>query len=333
MNKFKKSVLFLSLFFIILPVSLNAKNIGILPLKTVGIEDNIIEAVHQLIGSELSTYGYTVLLPDEIEENLGREIECYNKSCAAAIGNQMGLEKVMFGSVTKIGKKYIVSSVVIESQSGNIVFSDKVTSQTAEDLDVCISRLAKSMEYGKEVEKTVEVGKIMESEIEIGAKRKKAFFASGVGFGMGMPVTGYDDIDGTLNYYEWKGWYETPKFAAEVAWYWGSEIGDSDISEWALGISFLYFFNTTDFSPFLSLGLARKSITTLYYLDYSDGIALEAGAGLVVFRTYDFRLVLDGRLSTSFVDIGESEGPHSTLKIGINLLYKREKGGGCCLGF
>ncbi len=331
MSKFKKTVLFLLSLFLILPVSLNAKNIGILPLKTVGIESNIIEAVHQLMGSELSSYGYTVLLPDEIEGKLGEKVECYNKECAADIGTRLGLEKVIFGSLTKIGEKYIVSSVVVESQSGNIVFSDKVTSQTAEDLDVCISRLAKSIEYGKEVGKTAEVGKIMESEVEIGAKRKKAFFSSGVGFGMGMPVTGYGDIDGTLNYYEWKGWYETPKFAAEVAWYWGSKLGESDISEWALGISFLYFMNTTDFSPFLSVGLARKSIA-LDYFDYSDGFALEAGAGIVVFRTYDFRLVLDGKLSTSFLDIGETEGPHSIIKIGINLLYKREKGGGCCLG-
>jgi hypothetical protein len=330
MSQFKKSVLFLLPLFLILPVSLNAKNIGILPLKTVGIEDNIIEAVHQLMGSELSSYGYTVLLPDEIEEKAGEKIECYNKECATDIGNQVGLEKVIFGSVTKIGEKYIVSAVVVESQSGNIVFSDKVTSQTAEDLDVCISRLAKSIEHGKEVEKTVEVGKIMESEVEMGAKRKKAFFSSGFGFGMGMPLMGYGDADyGTLSYYEWKGWYETPKFAAELAWYWGSEFGASNINEWAVGISFLYFFNTTDFSPFLSVGLARKSIAVN---DYSDGFALEAGGGMVIFRTYDFRLIFDGKFSTSFIDAGGTEGPHSIIKIGISLLYKREKGGGCCLG-
>ncbi len=332
MDRFKKLVLFLLFYFLIGPIVLNAKNIGVLPLKPVGIEINITEAVHQLLGSELSSYGYTVLLPDEIEEKLGKKIQCYNKECAAEIGTQMGLEKVIFGSLTKIGEKHIISAVVVESQSGNIVFSDKVTSQTAEDLDVCISRLAKSIEYGKEVEKTVEVGKIMESEVEMGAKRKKAFFSSGVGFGMGTPAVGYGDTDnGTINYFEWKGWYETPKFAAEVAWYFGSGIGDSDIGEWALGISFLYFMNTTDFSPFLSFGLARKSITLGFY-DYSDGLALEAGAGIVVFRTYDFRLVLDGKLSTSFFDVEDAEGPHSSIKIGINLLYKREKGGGCLGG-
>jgi len=332
MKNFKNSVLFLLTLFLISTVSLNAKDIGILPLKPVGIEDNIIEAVHQLLGSELSSYGYTVLLPDEVEEKLGKKVECYNNECAAEIGTKLGIEKVIFGSLTKIGEKYIISAVVVESQTSNIVFSDKVTSQTAEDLDVCISRLAKSIEYGKEVEKTAEIGKITEQEVETEAKRKSAFFSSGLGFGMGMPVTGYGNEDnGTINYFEWKGWYETPKLAAEVAWYFGSGTGETNIAEWALGISLLYFFNTKDFSPFISAGLSRKSITFGFY-DYSDGLAIEAGAGMVIFRTYDFRLLLDGKVSTSFLDIGEAEGPHSTIKIGLSVLYKRNKGGGC-LGF
>lgn len=338
MSKFKKIFLFLLSLFLILPVSLNAKNIGILTLKTVGIENNIIEAVHQLMGSELSSYGYTVLLPDEIEEKLGEKVECYNKECAADIGTRLGLEKVIFGSLTKIGEKYIVSSVVVESQSGNIVFSDKVTSQTAEDLDVCISRLAKSIEYGKEVEKTAEVGKIMESEVETEAKRKKAFFASGLGFGMGTPITGYDDTGNDfINYYVFKTWYETSKLATELEWYLGSAAQrlDFDLNEWSLGISLIYFFTTTDFSPYLSLGVERKSIA-IDIFDYSSGLALQAGGGLVIFRTYDFRLVIDGKLSTAFFDVETAEGPHSSIRIGATVLYKKAQGGGCssgCIGF
>ncbi len=326
MRRIKSTIIYI-LTVLILPVSLNAETIGILPFKPVGIESNITEAIYQLIESELSSYGHIVVPPDKIEQKLGKKVECYNKECATEIGNQIGLTKVIFGSLTKIGEKHIISAVAVESQSGKIVFSDKVTSQTAEDLDVCISRLAKSIEYGKEVEETVEIGKITEEEVETGAKRKKAFFSSGFGFGMSMPIIGYGDAeDNSINYYEWKGWYETPNFAAEVDWYFGS--GEIDLSEWALGISLLYFLNTTDFSPYLSVGLARKSITFSFY-DYADGLALEAGAGMVIFRTYDFRFVLDGRFSTFLSDIGESEGPHSAIRIGINVLYKKDKGGGC----
>lgn len=330
MRKVGNTMFYVLSFFLLLPGSLNAKKMGLLTFKPVGIESNITEAISQLMESELSSYGHTVVPPDKIEEKLGKTVECYNKECAAEIGTQMGLEKVIFGSLTKIGEKHIISAVVVESQTGEIVFSDKVTSKTAEDLDVCVSRLVKSIEYGKEVEETAEVGKITEEEVEKGVKRKKAFFSSGGGFGIGIPVMGYGDAsDNTINYYGFKGWYETPKFAAEFDWYFGSS-GAFELNEWSLGISLLYFFTTTDFSPYLSVGVARKSITIgYYYYDYTTGLALETGGGLVIFRTYDFRLVLDGRLSTSFNTIGDIDGPHSSFKIGINLLYKKEKGGGC----
>jgi hypothetical protein len=338
MNKIRHIWLYLLSFSLFLPANLNAESIGLLRFKPLGIESNITEAIYQLLESELISYGHMVISQEKIDEELGRKVECYNKQCAAETGIQMGLEKIIFGSLTKIGEKYIVSANVVESKSGEIVFSDKVTSKTAEDLDVCISRLAKSIEYGKEVEKTAEVGKITEEEMEIGAKRKKAFFASGLGFGMGMPVAGYEDTgNDVINYYGFKTWYETPKLAAELEWYLGSsgERLDFDLNEWSLGISLIYFLSTTDFSPYLSLGVERKSIA-IDIFDYSSGLALQAGGGLVIFRTYDFRLVIDGKLSTAFFDVGEAEGPHSAMRIGVNLLYKKDKGGGCsggCVGF
>jgi hypothetical protein len=341
MKKFKK-VLYLVFFSLFLSGCLNAQEVGLLNFKAVGVENNMIEVISELLGSELASYGYTIVSQDIIEENLGRTIECQNKTCAAEIGRTTGLEKVIFGAVTKLGEKYIVSAVVVESQTGEIVFSDKVTSKTTEDLDVCLSRLAKSIVEGKEVEKTIEVGKITEEEVAKEEKRKQAFFSSGGGFGIGIPIMGYGDSSNNviayygdiINYYEFKAWYETPKFAAELDWYFGTS-GEMDLSEWSVGISLVYFFTTTDFSPYLSIGMARKSMT-MWFSDYTSGLALEAGGGLVIFRTYDFRIVIDGRLSTSFNDIGEMNGPHSVIKIGANLLYKRDKGGGCsggCIGF
>ena len=337
MNKIKHFRFCFLLSFLLISTNIKAERIGILPLKQAGIESSITEAIYQLIESELISYGHTTVPPDKIEETLGKEIKCYNKECASEIVIKMGLGKIIFGSITKIGEKYIISANVVESGSGQIVFSDKVTSKTAEDLDVCISRLVKSIEYGKEVEKTAEVGKITEEEMEIEVKRKKAFFASGVGFGMGIPVAGYGNVsDEVINYYGFKTWYETPKLATELEWYLGYSAGplDLDLNEWSLGISLIYFFTTTDFSPYLSMGVERKSIA-IELSDYSSGLALQAGGGLVVFRTYDFRLVIDGKLSTSFFDVGAAEGPHSSIRIGVNLLYRKDEGGGCsggCIG-
>jgi hypothetical protein len=337
MKKFKKIKFYLVSFFLLLPCILNAEKIGLLPFKQVGIESNITEAVHQLMGSELSSYGYTVLLPNEIEEKLARETECYNKECAAEIGNQIGLEKVIFGSLTKIGEKYIISAVVVESQSGNIIFSDKVTSQTAEDLDVCISRLAKSIEYGKEVKETAEIGTITEQEVETEAKRKKAFFAWGGGFGVILPVIGYNSTQSKPYFLEFKGWYETPRFAVTPNFQTSGCLMGYENLDYSFDIYLLYFFSTKDFSPFVSGGVGVKTIVTgisedsygFDAPDYGTGINLSLGGGLVLFRTYDFRLVLDGRLSTLFNNLGEIEGPHSSFSLGINVIYKKSKDAGC----
>ncbi len=334
MRKFKKTPLYLFLFFLLLPYGLNAEKIGLLPFKPVGFESNITEAIYQLMESELSSYGHTVIPPDKIEEKLGKTVECHNKQCAAEIGVQMGLKKIIFGSLTKIGEKYIVSAIVVESKSGEILFSDKVTSKTAEDLDVCLSRLVKSIEEGKEVEKTAEVGKIMEEEIEKVSKRKKAFFSYGVGFGIGTLAIGYGDAHGDIiNYYVIKAWYETPKFAAEVNSNMGNFLGlGTETSELSLGIALLYLFSTADISPYLGAGPALKSVSTGFF-DLNYVLALELMGGLVVFRTYDFRLVIDGRLSTSFNEIEGVDGPHSTLSVSINLLYSGKGPGRGCFGF
>jgi hypothetical protein len=332
MQKIKK-ISSILVFFLFLSSGLNAEEVGLLRFKAVGVESDMMVAISELLESELASYGYTVVTQDKIEENLGKEVECQNKTCAAEIGTQMGLTKVIFGSVTKLGEKYIVSAVVVESQTGEITFSDKVTSKTPEDLDVCISRLVKAIVEGKEVGETVEIGKITEEEVVKDEKRKKSFFSWGGGFGIGTLAIGYGGAHGDIiNYYVVKAWYETPKFAAEVNSNMGNFLGlGEETRELSVGIALLYFFNTTDFSPYLGAGPALKNISTGFF-EYDVGIALEIIGGLVVFRTYDFRFVLESRLSTLFNEIEGVNGPHSTLSLGISVLYSGRRPGGGCLG-
>lgn len=324
---------------LLLPFSLNAEKIGLLPFKPVGIESNITEAIHQLIESELSSYGHTVVPPNKIEGKYGKKVVCYNKECASEIGKQMGLEKVIFGSMTKIGEKYIISAVVVKSQSGNIVFSDKVTSKTPEDLDVCISRLAKAIESNKKVGETIEVGKVTEEEVVKGSKRKESFVSMGGGIGIERPLMGYGDAnDRFFTCYIFKAWYETPKFGGETEVYLANTFGFFSNAS-AFSISFLYFLSTEDFSPFLVGGVGLKNISVgSEYYEYSDeanfGLCIETGAGLAAFRTYDFRFVLDGRISTSFNRISGSDGPHVALKLSLTLLHRnKEDDRGGCFGF
>ncbi|TET19576.1 MAG: hypothetical protein E3J78_05340 [Candidatus Cloacimonadota bacterium] len=61
----------------------------------------------------------------------------------------------------------------------------------------------------------------------------------------------------------------------------------------------------------------------------SNGLGLNLNAGVIAFRTYDFRIVLDTQSSLNLANLGdEVGGPHHLLKISFGITYK-SSGGGC----
>ncbi|MEO0294329.1 MAG: hypothetical protein ABIN61_08950 [candidate division WOR-3 bacterium] len=329
----------LSLILVFLSISLFAKGIGLLPFKLVGVETDVGEAIYQLIRTEFSSYGDRLVLPEEIERSLGEKVECQDKGCAAQIGRQLGLEEVVFGSITKLGEKHIISAVAIKSQTGEIFFSDKATATTPEDLDVCVSRLVKGIKEGKKVGETVEIEKITEEEVWKAEKRKKSFYAGGIVLNVSKLFAGYGDVQGkTLYGYGFVGWYETPNLVGELnarvlvlpleeedTLY----LGNRNMTESKIGVSILYFFSRKDFSPYLGGGLALTAIQRGYY-ESGIGMALEVAGGLALFRTYDFRFLLEGRISTNFQELFGDKGPHVNGILSLGILYTPKEREGCC---
>jgi hypothetical protein len=150
-----KWVVFSSLvLFLFLPGNLSAEEIGILPFRTTGVEMYITDAFYDLLESELDFYDHKVVSPYEIEHYLGGRVICYNKDYAADYGSSLGLEKVIFGSITRIGEKYVISVEVVKSRTGEVLFYDKTTLETEEYLDDYAYSLAEAIEedvYGNVV--------------------------------------------------------------------------------------------------------------------------------------------------------------------------------------
>jgi len=154
MKKVKWVVFNSLLFFLFLPGRLSGEEIGILPFRTIGVESYITEAFYDLLESELDYYDHKVVSPYEIEDYLGRRVVCYNKDYAADYGSSLGLEKVIFGSITRSGEKYIISAVVVKSRTGEVLLRDKITLESEEHLDAYVYSLAESIEievYGKDI--------------------------------------------------------------------------------------------------------------------------------------------------------------------------------------
>lgn len=331
--------LFLFFLLLLIPLTLNAQKVGLLPFKSAGVYSSIATGVTDLLSGDLENYGMSVVSPAEMERVVGKELECYDKECAAEAGFKARLEKVIFGSITKLGEKYVIKASMVSVATRTITFSERVSAASAEDIEIAVSRLAKAIATGKRVEETAEIGKITEEEVYRGKRRKKAFLSTGLGFGMTFPFGGYADA-GNLQTWEGRTWYETPRAAGELyyAYSFSSNFADpfdttstARVFETTLGISLLYFFSPGDISPYAGGGLYYKSLmidSPTEALGYEMGIGFEGGGGIVVFRTYDFRLLLDVRYTIDLNDYGVYEGPHHGLKASVNILYKGF--GGCC---
>ena len=227
-----------------------------------------------------------------------------------------------------------------------IVWTGSLSAASADDLDMVAKRIAKSIAEGKKVEETVEVGMVTEQEEEE-PRRRQAFFVTGGKFGMLFPLGGYGG-SGNMVYGAFTLWYEIPNVAVELSYDIGfsgnlTEFGGGGKAlEHIIDMSFLYLFSKTDFCPYVKAGIGMSSLGLYDSLGYSPGdmgmafgLGTSAGAGLVMFRTYDFRVLLEAVYHINFNEIPGFEGPHHGPKISLGLFYRarRRKGcGGGCFG-
>lgn len=327
----------------LIPALMFAAKVGVLHFKAVGVSSATAETVTELLVSDLINYEHTVLNPAAMDAAAGERLTCYETGCAAEAGSAAGVEQVIFGSVSRLGEKHIVQVSVVNVSSQEIIWSGSLSAKTAEDLDMVAKRLAKSIAEGKKVEETVEVGMITEEE-EKKPLRRRAFFTTGPKFGTLIPMGGYGG-SGALMFAALAFWYEIPNMAVELSYDWGISGNLTEFEEGGkateqiVDISLLYFFRKTDFSPFLKGG-AGMSFLGLYddqgmgffgETGMAYGFGFSAGGGLVMFRTYDFRLLIEATYHMNFTDISGFESPHHGPKFMLGLLY-RAKRGGCCGG-
>ncbi len=327
--------------FLLMPTFVWSARVGVLHLKPVDETAATADIVADLLASELSNYGHQVLNPDAMDAAVGEKLKCHEVTCAADAGFKAKVERVIFGSVSRLGEKHIVQLSVVNVAAQNVIWTGSLSAKTTEDLDMVAKRLAKAITEGKKPEEAVEVGMVTEEE-EKEPMRRRAFFVTGPRFGTLLPLGGYGG-SGTLIYIGWTAWYEIPNMAVEATW----DIGFSgDLTDTTGGkatenifdISVLYFFNKGDFSPFVKGGAGISALGLYdeqgdaYGTGAAVGFGVDVGGGIVMFRTYDFRLVLEGTYHLNFVDVEGFDSPHHGPKFMLGLLYRVTKGRGCLGG-
>ena len=114
-----------SLAILILP--LNAQtNVAVIPLDAKGVSEIEASVLTERLGLELFRTGrFTVLERGKMEEILTEQdfqlTGCVSEECLVEVGQLLGVEQMMAGSVSKIGNTYSVILRLISAESGAIV--------------------------------------------------------------------------------------------------------------------------------------------------------------------------------------------------------------------
>ena len=326
----------------LIPAFMNAKKIGVLHFKATGVSSTTAQVVTDLLSSELVNYGYTVSNPDAMDAAVGEVIKCYEPVCAAEAGFKAKVEQVVYGSVSKLGEKHIVQASVVSVSTQEVIWSGSLSAATAEDLDMVAQRLVKSIAEGKKTGETVEVGAVTEEEEEE-PMRRRVFYTTGIKAGALQPLGGYGE-SGTMFHFGALFWYETPNLVVELGLYsaFSGNLGDIEgtANEFvAPELSLLYMFSRQDISPYIGggigFGILSLNPETGFDPEAAYGIALNGGGGLVFFRTYDIRVLLDVRYRVNLCQVENFDGPHHGIMLSVGFTYRPKFrfcggcGGGC----
>jgi TolB-like protein len=283
------------------------ERLAVLPLAGSGIDVSTQETTHMLLVSEISKLKkYEVVSKSEIEA-LVWDRGCAEMACAIEIGKQANAQKVVFGSLNKLGEKIILQYNLVDVVTGETLLSDDLSATRVEDLDQVAKRVAASIVQQVPAAKTVGVGLVTEQESQE-TKTRKATSSSGIGWGYLYPKKGYDDRDPVF-VWDFRSIYEMRHIAVDAVM--GFRQG------FALNVGILYVPGLKDFSPFVGAGVGFHGVSHEQYhvgYDYSDnydgnrrvdGFEFLFKCGLLAFRTYDFRVVATVEYSMTFNDYND----------------------------
>ena len=311
--------------------------------QPIGVDQATVMATAQLLRNDLAATGkFSVVDEGQVQRILGTEAFCYDSQCAAEYGQRLGVDKAVIGSLSRLGEKIFVELRLVNVSSGQLEFSDRLASSTVEDLDTVIKRLATGIASGKSAEETAQVGLIIEQEAKE-PRRRRNFFTVGGKIGYLFPSG--DSWGGTdkLLCLDWVTRYETPDFMVESLVGWRYQVNkDNGAYDVPVEFSFFYLPSKSDFSPYLGGGLGIHWVAAERWNHHdawdqdddritNNGLALNVGGGLMGFRTYDFRFIVDLRYTVVFAELNGQDS-HSGISLTFGITSPRKDSGqrGCC---
>jgi hypothetical protein len=274
---------------------------AIIPFYSNGLDEISVQTAQSLLRIEMEKAGVKNLFSDKrIKDEVADEI-CDNIDCALSVGKNLNADRVIFCKLSPLGEKIVVQYYLIDVHTNNKLLLEHTIANSLEDLENVMKRIAKSILSIKPFTEGAEVGKITESETKESLRRSSKY-NFGITFGYLFPQSGYDDdMKKTFTFNTYFD-YELPEYAIGLML--GLRRG------FAANVYANYLLSKTDVCPYVgsSFGFHWVTHKGMFYINEnksSDGFELGFAAGLRLFHTYDFQVVLNLEYILTFNDYND----------------------------
>jgi len=114
--------------------------LAILDLDPVGVDNVTALTVSDLLRTELFNTGLFMVIERQQMTSILKEQEyqmsgCTSTECAVQIGRLLSANKILVGTVNKLGKSFIINARIVNVETGTMEFGDKAKVSSLDELD------------------------------------------------------------------------------------------------------------------------------------------------------------------------------------------------------
>ncbi len=275
----------------------------VFPLQPLGVDSSTARAASLLLREHLASAEKFTVIPSDRG--------CYYADCAVEIGRELDAQKSVIGKLAKRGKGLLLSLSLIDVRSGRVEFSDRLESASEEGLHVVLERASVGLSEKKRFRDSVLQRDTIEETTE--SVTPKALTILGIRAGQLFPLG--DSFDGRRGMLDLSCTIRrrTRLLMAEG----GAGIANAPKTR-DLYVELLVhrIVASGESAPYVGIGVGAHGVSSdLTGGRTRYGPGLNVAAGMVIFRTQDFRVIVDWRYKIILLksDLPVQQGLSATL--------------------
>lgn len=129
-------------------------SLAIMNLQAQGIDPGTANLISDIMATEIKNTGHFRLIERSQMESILKEqsaqvsglTTCTEASCAVELGKLLNVEYLMIGTVGNLGSKIVVNLRLVNVETAEIAYAEKVTSSSLETIDVNIAQFAAGLQ-------------------------------------------------------------------------------------------------------------------------------------------------------------------------------------------